>query len=452
MLRKLFRQGTTVRLHGIQANAIGTEFETAFEMSASNIRYGPGVTREVGQDFKNLKAKRVLLMTDKNLSKLPPVQQAMQSLDAAGVDFDLYDQVVIEPTSVSMQHAIDYARNNHFDAYCAVGGGSVMDTAKVANLFSVYKDKELLDFVNAPIGRAQPILEPLRPLIACTTTAGTGSETTGVAIFDHLEMNAKIGIGNRALKPTLGLIDPAHLQFVPNQVTAFTGFDVLCHALESYTAIPFGDRPASAGPHVRPAYQGSNPISDIWSLHALRMCKEYFYRAVENSDDIEARGAMHLASGIAGIGFGNAGVHLCHGCSYPISGMIHDRGYVPDSYTSAGKDLVPHGLSVTITAPEVFSFTAPACPDRHLKGAEALGADTRNIKRDDAGAFLADVVRKYMYDLGVPDGLGAMGYTNADVEQLVKGTLPQERVTKLSPRQFTPDDLASIFEKSMKNY
>ena len=170
---------------------------------------------------------------------------------------------------------------------------------------------------------------------------------------------------------------------------------------------------------------------------------------------------------MAGIGFGNAGVHLCHGCSYPIAGMIHDRGYYPDAYESAGKDLVPHGLSVTITAPEVFKFTASACPDRHLKGAEALGADTRGIKRDDAGLFLSgtsfskilkvtglflDVVRKYMYDLGVPDGLGAMGYSNSDVEQLVKGTLPQERVTKLSPREFTPDDLASIFENSMKNY
>ena len=199
-----------------------------------------------------------------------------------------------------MEDAILFARENHFDAYCAVGGGSVMDTAKVANLFSVYRDAELLDFVNAPIGKATPILEPLRPLIACTTTAGTGSETTGVAIFDHIPLQAKTGIGNRALKPTLGLIDPEHLRHVPNQVTSFTGFDVLCHALESYTAIPFTDRPASSDPKFRPAYQGSNPISDIWSLHALRMCEKYFYRAVADSNDIEARGAMHLASGIAG--------------------------------------------------------------------------------------------------------------------------------------------------------
>ena len=154
-----------------------------------------------------------------------------------------------------MEDAILFARENHFDAYCAVGGGSVMDTAKVANLFSVYRDAKLLDFVNTPIGKAMPILEPLRPLIACTTTAGTGSETTGVAIFDHIPLQAKTGIGNRALKPTLGLIDPEHLRHVPNQVTSFTGFDVLCHALESYTAIPFTDRPAASDPKFRPAYQ-----------------------------------------------------------------------------------------------------------------------------------------------------------------------------------------------------
>ena len=172
-----------------------------------------------------------------------------------------------------MEDAISFARSNYFDAYCAVGGGSVMDTAKVANLFSVYPDAELLDFVNAPIGKALPILKPMRPLIACTTTAGTGSETTGVAIFDHIPLQAKTGIGNRALKPTLGLIDPLHLKYVPSQITAFTGFDVLCHAMESYTAIPFQSRPASSDPKFRPAYQGSNPISDIWSLHDLRMCK-----------------------------------------------------------------------------------------------------------------------------------------------------------------------------------
>lgn len=448
-VRHLARRIVSVRTHAVSADQ---SFEQAFEMSASNIRYGPGVTKEVGFDFKNMGCKNVLVMTDPNLAPLEPVRIALDSLTRAGVHFEVYDKVVIEPTNVSMEHAIEFSRRNSFDSYLAVGGGSVMDTAKVANLFTVYPEAELLDFVNAPIGKALPILREMKPLICATTTAGTGSETTGVAIFDHIPLKAKTGIGNRALKPRLGLIDPLHLRYAPKMVTAFTGFDVLCHALESYTAIPFQSRPAATDPKFRPAYQGSNPISDIWSLHALRMCREYFYRAVADPDDIEARGAMHLASGIAGIGFGNAGVHLCHGCSYPIAGMIKGRNYTPEGYESCGKDLAPHGLSVTITAPEVFNFTGSACPDRHLQGAEALGADIRGINREDAGKFTADVVRKYMYDLGCPDGLGSMGFSTADVDQLIAGTLPQERVTKLSPRAFTPDDLGSIFENSMTNY
>ncbi|CBY32066.1 unnamed protein product [Oikopleura dioica] len=435
-------------------------------MAASNIRFGEGVTKEVGFDLKNMGASNVLVFTDPNLARLEPMRVALDSLAKAKVPFQVYDRVLIEPTNESMEDAIAFARNNNFDAFLAVGGGSVMDTAKVANLYKVYPEAELLDFVNAPIGKALPVLRTLHPLICVTTTAGTGSETTGVAIFDHVPLQAKIGIGNRAIKPTLGLIDPLHLKHTPKMVTSFTGFDVLCHALESYTAIPFKSRPAPSDPKFRPAYQGSNPVSDIWSLHALQMCEKYFYRAVADPEDIEARGAMHLASGIAGIGFGNAGVHLCHGCSYPISGMIKGRGYTPEGYESCGKDLVPHGLSVTITAPEVFKFTAPGCPDRHLEGARALGADSRGIKQADAGLFLADTVKKYMYDLGCPDGLSAIGFDSSDVDQLVtviidnlylstgkiKGTLPQERVTKLAPRQFTPEDLGNIFSNSMKNY
>ena len=126
--------------------------------------------------------------------------------------------MLIEPTNVSMEHAIEFSRRNNFDSYLAVGGGSVMDTAKVANLYTVYPDAELLDFVNAPIGKALPVLRELKPLICATTTAGTGSETTGVAIFDHIPMQAKIGIGNRALKPRLGLIDPLHLRHAPKLV------------------------------------------------------------------------------------------------------------------------------------------------------------------------------------------------------------------------------------------
>ncbi|XP_063307417.1 hydroxyacid-oxoacid transhydrogenase, mitochondrial [Pelobates fuscus] len=433
-----------------QAPAAGKTTDYAFEMAVSNIRYGENVTKEVGMDLQNLGMKNVCVMTDKNLAQLPPVRAVLNSLIRNKINFSVYDNVRVEPTDKSFMDAIEFARKGKFDAYVAVGGGSVMDTCKAANLYASSPESDLLDFVNAPIGKGKPVTVPLNPLIAVPTTSGTGSETTGIAIFDYEELNAKTGIASRAIKPTLGLIDPLHTLHMPERVVANSGFDVLCHSLESYTALPYHMRsPCPTNPIERPTYQGSNPISDVWAIHALRIVAKYLKRAVKNPDDREARFSMHLASSFAGIGFGNAGVHLCHGMSYPISGLV--KTYRAKDY-NVEHPIVPHGLSVVLTSPAVFSFTASMCPERHLEAAEILGADIRTAKIKDAGLVLADTLRKFLFDLNVDDGLSAVGYTSADIPALVKGTLPQERVTKLSPRSHSEDELSCLFEASMKLY
>ncbi|KAK3513704.1 hypothetical protein QTP70_028903 [Hemibagrus guttatus] len=428
----------------------GRKTDYAFEMVCSNVRYGKGVTREIGMDLQNLGAQNVCLMTDRNLSSLPPISAVLDSLARHGVKFECYDSVRVEPTDSSFKAAIDFVTKRNFDAYVAVGGGSVIDTCKAANLYACHPEDDFLDFVNAPVGKGKPITRSLKPLIAVPTTAGTGSETTGVAIFDFEDLKAKTGIASRSLKPTLAMVDPLHTLHMPARVAANSGFDVLCHALESYTALPYNMRsPCPTNPISRPAYQGSNPISDVWARHALCIVAKYLKRAVRNPDDVEARSSMHLASVFAGIGFGNAGVHLCHGMSYPISGNIKThkaRGYNVDH------PLVPHGLSVVLTSPAVFTFTACMCPERHLEAAEILGADVRNVKMADAGHVLADILRNFLYDLEVEDGLSDIGYSKEDIPELVKGTIPQERVTKLAPRCHTEEDLTRLFEASMKLY
>lgn len=159
-----------------------------------------------------------------------------------------------------------------------------------------------------------PITKALAPLIAIPTTAGTGSETTGTAIFDLVSKKAKTGIAHRNLKPTLGICDPLNTRTMPSAVHSSSGLDVLCHSLESWTAIPYYERiPRPSNPILRPAYQGANPISDIFSLQALRDTVKYLPRAVKDPDDFEAQSKMLLAATLAGVGFGNAGVHLCHG-------------------------------------------------------------------------------------------------------------------------------------------
>ena len=417
----------------------------AFEMSMSNIRFGSGATREVGMDLADLGAKRVMVLSDPNLAESPPVESALESLSRENVEFSLFDAVRVEPTDASFQEAIDFATEGGFDAFVAVGGGSTMDTAKAANLYSTYP-ADLLEYVNHPIGRGRPVPGPLKPLIAIPTTAGTGSETTGVAIFDLHGMKAKTGIAHRRLRPTLGIIDPENTRTLPPVVAASTGLDVLSHALESYTAIPFGQRPLPARPVERPAYQGSNPVSDIWARQSLEIVSRCLVRAVEDPEDDEARSQMLLAAAYAGIGFGNAGVHLPHGMSYPVSGMV--KSFRPEGY-GPGHPLVPHGMSVILNAPAVFRFTAPACPGRHLEAARILGARASGASEEDAGEILADEIIRMMRRLKMPSGLAEIGYDAGDIPGLVRGTLPQHRVTKLSPRPAGEEELARMYEDAM---
>ena len=420
--------------------------EIAFEMAVSSVRFGPGVTREVGLDLADLRVRHALLITDPNLRKLLPVQVALESLRAAKISCTVYDPVRVEPTEESFLHAIAFARTIEFDAIVAVGGGSSIDTAKAVNLYVTYPPEDFLDYVNPPIGKGLPVPGPLKPLIAIPTTAGTGSETTGVSIFDLTRMHAKTGIANRRLKPTLGLLDPENTRTMPPQVAASSGLDILSHAIESYTAIPYSSRTLPEKPLLRPAYQGSNPISDVWSLQALRMCAQHIVRAFRDPSDDEARANMILAASYAGVGFGNAGVHLPHGMSYPVSGNV--KTYYAPGY-AASHALVPHGMSVILNAPAVFRFTAEANPRRHLEAAEALGVDISHSKKEDAGKILADRITWFMRELKVPSGLRELGYSSSDIPALVQGTLPQHRVTKLSPRPAGPEELAGLFEKSL---
>ncbi|RYP41699.1 hypothetical protein DL769_011540 [Monosporascus sp. CRB-8-3] len=427
--------------------------EYAFEMAASSIRFGPGCTQEVGMDMKNMGAKRVCVVTDSTVRRLTAVQQVEEALAREGIQYEIFDKVRIEPKDSSIKEAIDFAKPYRPDAFLAVGGGSVIDTAKLMNLYTEYPEADFLNFVNAPLGNGRPIDRKLKPLVAVPTTAGTGSETTGTAIFDLVAKRAKTGIAHRNLKPTLGLCDPLNTRTMPAAVKASSGLDVLCHSLESWTAIPFNERtPRPANPILRPAYQGANPISDIFSLSALRSTVKYLPRAVKDPEDFEAQSEMLLAATLAGVGFGNAGVHLCHGMSYPISGQ--NPGYRHTGY-EVSEPIIPHGVSVAVSAPAVFRFTGPSNPERHLAAAEAFGVDVTRVKREDAGRALADALTAFLADLGdQPAGLRGLGFGPEHVDALVEGTIPQARVLMLAPGlagelEREREQLRDLFEDAM---
>ncbi len=420
--------------------------ESRFTMDTSSIKFGQGATREVGADMARLGARRVMVVTDPRLATGETVAVALDALRREGIDAVLYDGVRVEPTDGTFMAAAAFDREGDFDGYVAAGGGSVIDTAKAANLYATYP-APLLTYVNPPIGEGKPAPGPLKPLIAIPTTAGTGSETTGVAIFDFEELHVKTGIAHRALRPAMGIIDPDNTRTMPPMVAACSALDVLSHAVESFTALPYHERLAPEHPGQRPAYQGANPISDIWAAQALQTMARNIARVVDDPSDDEARGEMLLAAAYAGIGFGNAGVHLPHGMSYPVSGMVRD--YVPPGYPD-DHPIVPHGMSVILNAPAVFRWTAQANSARHLEAARLLGAETGDAAPGDAGEILAGEIERIMQRVGMPNGLSAVGLGPDDIDALVAGTLPQHRVTKLSPRPATESDLRELFQAAMR--
>jgi len=414
-------------------------------VSSSNIKYGFGATKELGFDMKDLRTTKVMVVTDRNLAEKEVVKVVIKALEDEGIETVLYRDTRIEPTDISMLEAIDFATNGKFDGFVAVGGGSSMDTAKVANLYSTYP-ADFLTYVNAPIGKGTPVPGPIKPLICIPTTAGTGSETTGVAIFDIVQMHAKTGIAHPAIRPVMGIVDPNNTRTLPAMAAACSGFDILVHGVESFTALPFNQRPAPEHPRLRPTYQGSNLISDVWATKAIEIVSKNIIRVIQNPADDEARGQMMIAATMAGIGFGNAGVHLPHGMSYPVSGMA--RSYIPEGYP-ADHAIIPHGMSVVLNAPAVFRFTGMANPERHLEAARLMGTDIAKAKKEDAGEILASAFVTLMKKTGMPNGLAAVGYTAKDVDKLVEGTLPQRRVLSISPRPITPDDLRALFLDSL---
>ena len=419
--------------------------DNAFTMEAPKIKFGPGSLGELGSDAKALGMTRVALYTDSTVVKLEPVETAKKSLKDAGIDFALYDETEVEPTDRSFKAGTAFANEGKFDGFISVGGGSVMDTCKASNLYSTYPD-DFLAYVNAPIGEAKPVPGPLKPHIACPTTFGTASECTGIAIFDLLEKEMKTGIANARLRPNLGILDPTSLTTLPRQIVAANGFDVFSHAVESLTARPFSRRPAPKDSTLRPLGQGANPYSDIACENAIRLIGDNLVAAVNATDNTDQHEPLMFAGMLAGIGFGNAGCHLPHGMSYAVAGLVRD--YNAPGWPS-NHPMVPHGISVIVNAPAVFRFTGGACPERHLKAARALGADTEGVALEDAGKALADRVIEMMRQTGIPNGNRGVGYSEDDLEALTDRALPQKRLLDNSPRPPDRGQLKELFRDSL---
>ncbi len=421
--------------HGI------VDCESAFTVDASRVTFGRGCLREVGARANALRMGRVGLFTDLRVRDLPIFEAVWRSLQSARIDVVVFDSVRVEPTDESLLEAARFASEAKLTGYVSLGGGSVIDTCKAANLFASHP-AELLDYVNAPVGLGKPIPGALRPHIACPTTSGTGSEVTGIIIFDLHALSVKTGIASPMIRPSEALVDPDATRTLPTEVVAASGMDVLCHALESFTARPFDQRAAPATPLMRPMSQGRNPWSDIGCREALRLIGLFFERAVRDTTDDEARQQLMWAATLAGIAFGNAGVHVPHGMSYAVAGLVRDHR--PSGYPT-DHAMVPHGVSVIVNAPSVFRWTAPTSPSRHLEAAALLGEDTRSAEPADAGDLLGSRLVTLMRGALVPNGLSGVGYGATDVPALAQGALAQQRLLQNAPQPIDEETLKRLF-------
>ncbi len=424
---------------------MASDHETIFTMEATPVKFGAGASEDAGWELNRLGVKRAMLVTDPGVAALGHPERIKGLIEAEGIEVIVYDRARVEPTIDSFQDAADFALEHEVDGFVSVGGGSSMDTAKVANLVSTHP-APVMDYVNPPVGEGKKPPSPLKPHLAIPTTSGTGSEATTVAVLDIPDLKVKTGISHRYLRATQAIVDPDLVRSLGPEVTSSTGLDVVCHAAESFLSKPFDSRARPDSPDDRPPYQGSNPVADVWSAKALEFGGRYLRRAVADRDDIEARGYMMLAATMAGVGFGSAGVHIPHSCAYPIASVKHE--YQPAGYPD-DHPFVPHGHSVIVTAPAAFRFTYDAMPERHHQVAELLAGEPLTDPGPDT---LPDLLRELMKDIDAPRGVAEFGYTEDDVPLLVDGALKQQRLLAVAPKEVDEDDLRHIITASMTNW
>jgi len=419
--------------------------DSVFAISVPQLKFGMGATREVGFEAKRLGMSHVLLVSGRRIAETRMLEDVRSSLENEGIRVNLTTHVRIEPEDEALVDAYREIKSLEIDGFVALGGGSTIDTAKILNLLYSHP-AELSEYMNRPVGKGLSPAGSLRPLVAIPTTAGTGSESTAVAVLGVSKLRIKTGVSNPLLRPSVAIIDPLNSVSLPPMVTASSGMDVLNHAIESLTARPYTARPAPKSPADRAIYAGATPVGDLFAGQVVRWVHQYLRRAVRDPQDVEARYYMSLGSSLAGLGFGHAGVHVPHAMAYPIAGMI--RRWYPSDY-ELGYPISPHGISTALPAAYVFRYLTPFKQEAFRQAADCLGLATEGLDVKGLADALFEYYIRLLEDLRIPTTLGELDFSLQDVEALVEGTLAQQRLISLSPKTIEKPDLDTIFRSAL---
>ncbi len=418
-----------------------------FTIGLPKLTFGRGCLNEAGARAAARGLSRIALFTDPFLKNGPYVAIVQKSLQQAGIDFAIFSEIRIETDDTSVMNGAKFIAEGNFDGVISVGGGSVMDTAKAALVYGLYP-ADFLDYFGPPIGQGKPIPGPLRPHLACPTTSGTGSECTSVAVIRINDLNTKFVLGSPLIMPDEALVDPICCDSLPANIVASTGFDLLSHAIECYTAKAYTRWGKVDDPLKRPYLQGANPWSDMAATRALEIAGEFLERGVNDASDKEARDQLMWGATLAGMAFGNSGTHLPHALSYGVTHLMHDittRDYEAES------PFIPHGISVIASAPAIFRYTAAGAPGRHLEAANSLGANAWDAGNDEAGEVVAGRIIELMKKTAMPNGIGDLGFGGADIKRLAASTIRQVRAIANAPRETNLQDIENIYAAAI-NY
>ncbi len=373
------------------------------------VMFGIDTAKEIGNECKKLNAKRVLISTDKGIVKAGILDQIQSHMKAAGVEVYVLDEVVANPRADTVQKGAEIFGKEKCDLVIGLGGGSSLDTGKGISLLATNRGS-ILEYETGK----KPISNPPAKLIALPTTAGTGSEVSGVAIITDDKSKKKVPISDPILLPTLSIVDPKLTIGLPQKVTANTGADALSHAIEAYTTI------------------WANPFTDMFALEAMKKINISLREAFANGENLEARKEMMYASTLAGISFAEAGIGIVHSMSHPV-GAMYD---------------LSHGLLCGLFLPPVMEFNLIANPSKFSKIAEAFDISTKGMSTIEAGKKSIDAVRRLLEDVEVPLKLQDIGVEKEKLPKLATEIMGETFGLMLNPRKATREDILKLLERS----
>lgn len=382
-----------------------------FSALPTEVKFGLHITqKELAKDIRATGNQKVFIATDKGLLKAGVVDEVTTVLEKEGIDYIVFADIEPNPYAETVMKGIAAYKENNCDMILAVGGGSAIDFGKAVGVM-VHNRGHILDYRR---GKEQ-VTKPLPVLFVISTTVGTGSEVTAVSVVTDPAIGRKYIVASPYLLPKTAYVDPALTFNLPRQHVAATGIDALVHAMEAYTS------------------KNSTPIADGLALQAVRMIKEYLPRTYAHPDDYEGRSQVHLASTIAGMAFGLAGLGLVHSCSHPMSAVYH----------------VPHGIANAIILPYVIEYNVIANYKKYADLACIFDEQLVMESCESAANQLAALIKKFTAAVDIPEDFSFLGIdVDEDViDRLANDAMDDKGTIPVNPRKVYKEDVINIYKR-----